>query len=148
MFSLAKSVFSAYIIWAVVILARTLWLYYFREHQTGLSEEMVSWVQFHSLAIALVLLSVGAVLSWRTQKGSRWARLLFIAFCLTYAVDALLGSFSVGPVYESLPPYSFFRGPVSFTIWCYLMALAWFTHSNNSFKVAPSGRDVPYRHAP
>ena len=91
------------------------------------------WTVFGSLIV------FGAILAWFTQASRSWARWIFMFVCLAYAVDCLLGTLTIGPLYENMPrPYGVFRGPISFVMWGYLGWLAWSKRPNLAVK-----RDAP-----
>jgi Na+/melibiose symporter-like transporter len=134
-----KPVFATYLAWtivllihAVVVTARSDWL-------ATLLPDTSQFVMTMFLAMFGVLMISGAILAWFTQAHRWWARWLFMALCLAYAADCLLGTFAVGPLHENMTrPYSIFRGPISFAIWGYLVWLAWSTRPNHAVK-----RDAP-----
>ncbi len=128
-----KSIFVAYMLWATILLSRSVWSLVNSEWLASLENETSGSFLTTYLTLTSAFFLGGAVLAWLAQSGRSWARWAFMAFCLSYAIDSLLGTLAVGPFYREVSQtYDYFRGPVSFVIWCYLLGLVWFTRPNNA----------------
>jgi hypothetical protein len=143
---LRPPVFASYVAWAIVLLIHALlvsaqseWLATLPS-DTSHSLMIMFWVVLGSLMV------LGAVLAWFTQARRSWARWLFMFLCFVYAVDCLLGTLAIGPIYDSMSrPYGMFRGPISFVMWAYLLWLAWSTRPTTAVtRAAPqAARPLP-----
>jgi hypothetical protein len=136
---LKRPVFTIYMAWTAVVLVRAVVVFTGSEWLATLPKDTFDFVITMFAAAVATLAVLGAVLAWLADVGHSWARWFFMAFCLFYAVDCLLGTLAVGPLYENMRrPYSFFRGPISFAVWVGLLWLTWSMRPNQSVK-----RDAP-----
>jgi hypothetical protein len=131
--------FTIYMAWMAVLFARAVAVFTGSEWLATLPKDTFDFVLALFSITVITLVVLGAVFAWFADLGHSWASWCFLGLCLFYAVDCLLGTLAVGPLYENMPrPYSLFRGPISFVVWVGLLWLAWLKRPNHSVK-----RDAP-----
>jgi hypothetical protein len=123
---LQRPVLTIYMAWMAVLLVRAVVVFTGSEWLATLQKDTFDFVIALFSITTVTLVVLGAVLAWFADAGHSWASWCFMGLCGLYAVDCLLGTLAVGPLYESmLRPYGLFRGPISFMAWLGLLWLAW-----------------------
>jgi hypothetical protein len=136
---LRRPIFTFYLAWVAILLVRAAVAFSGSEWLSALPQDTFDFMVSMFATTFTAIFILGAVFAWFADAGHSWARWFFMGFCLFYAVDCLLGTLAVGPLYENMRrPYGFFRGPISFVVWGGLLWLACSKRPNHSVK-----RDAP-----
>jgi len=113
-------------VWALVLVVHALVVWGQSDWLATLFSDTSRFVTTMFWGVFGALMALGAILAWHSQTNRSWARWMFMFFCFAYAIDCLLGTLTIGPLHEGMSrPYGVFRGPISFSIWGYLVWLAW-----------------------
>ena len=135
--SILNSIFITYLVWVFFITVNFMVTMFTSDFSEKHGIETF-YSMYTMLAIMLIVLhGIGAALAWFTQKGSNWAKWLFILFCLSFAVDSLFSILQINDHYNHNENYNSFNKYLSVVVWISFTIMALVKSSNKSFIPTP-----------
>ena len=86
-----KSIFTAYVLWSVILVIYGSWAVLTSEFREIVSNETYRDFLVMGYAGFLIFFALGAFLAWYTQQGKSWALWLFTVYCLYRSIDTIWG---------------------------------------------------------
>jgi len=123
-----KSVFFMYIAWMSYFIFRSTYFWLIRDFESELGVEMPSQIIYSMVLANAVIALIGGVLAWYTQKKSKLAKWLFIAYCASNVIDTLSGFYFLSSPELSRIIIMFLHS----IAWLYLLTLAYNVRYNNA----------------
>jgi len=140
--SIFNSIFIAYVAWFFILTLNLILTSYTSEFKDKISPDLYQHYLIMLITGFVVTHVIGITLAWYTQKKKNWAKWLFIAFCLFFAIDLLFSLLQLTEMYKHTSNDNEFKKIIAIIIWSMLAVMAWFKSSNKSFKPTPKSGAV------